>query len=60
MPQLNELYQINDTNLALRKQFIGLTAKDIQVLKQLASWSKRVAEPLALEFYAYQFILETE
>ena len=55
MSQLNELYQINDTNLALRKQFIGLTAKDVQVLKQLASWSKRVAEPLALEFYTHQF-----
>ncbi|MEW5958865.1 MAG: methyl-accepting chemotaxis protein [Chloroflexota bacterium] len=48
-------YHINDTNLDLRKQFIGLSTQEIKTLKKLAKWANRVAGPMAREFYDHQF-----
>ncbi|MNX12097.1 Methyl-accepting chemotaxis protein 2 [compost metagenome] len=55
MLHLSHLYRITETNLDLRKQFMRLGEEDFQVLAHLAPWAERVAERLAVEFYAHQF-----
>jgi methyl-accepting chemotaxis protein len=55
MGELAELYRINETNLELRREFLRLTPRDVAVLKRLAKWAARTAEPLAREFYDVQF-----
>lgn len=55
MEQLIERYRINETNLALRKQFNSLTSTEINCLKRLTGWANRVAEPIASAFYDHQF-----
>jgi methyl-accepting chemotaxis protein len=49
---------ITDANLGLRKQFIGLTPQDIQILAQLRGWAQRRAADIAREFYDWQFAFE--
>ncbi len=55
METLAELYRVNETNLALRREFMRLTARDIAVLRRLVGWSEKTAAPLAREFYDFQF-----
>lgn len=55
MDRLTNVYRITDENLKLRREFIGLTAEDIQVLAGLARWAERVTKPLIHEFYDRQF-----
>lgn len=55
MGQLTARYRINETNLNLRKAFIQLTEADVRVLAKLRKWADKTAEPLAREFYDYQF-----
>ncbi len=55
MATLADLFRINDTNLALRKQFMRLTQRDVAVLKELEPWSAETATPLVKEFYDIQF-----
>jgi hypothetical protein len=54
-PTLAEHYRINDTNLALRRQMIGIVQSDVQVLAKLAPWADRVADRIAGDFYDWQF-----
>ena len=35
---LASLYKINEQNLALRRDFMGLTTDDAQVLRELTPW----------------------
>jgi methyl-accepting chemotaxis protein len=49
---------ITDANLGLRKQFIGLTPQDAQILAQLHGWAQRRAADIAREFYDWQFGFE--
>ncbi|MFN8524901.1 MAG: globin-coupled sensor protein [Chloroflexota bacterium] len=53
--KLVELYSINDTNLALRRQFARFEKRDVKVLAGLVGWARRIAKPLAKEFYDHQF-----
>jgi methyl-accepting chemotaxis protein len=55
MAELCQYYRINEENLNLRKQFIRLTADDIEILRQLAPWAEERASQIAKEFYDYQF-----
>jgi len=55
MQKLTEEYRINDTNLALRKEFISFGAEEVRILRQLAGWGQRVADVIAREFYDRQF-----
>ena len=55
MPSLTNLYQINETNLNLRKQLLRFDQQTVEVLKQLAGWGERVAAPIASELYEHQF-----
>lgn len=55
MAELAAIYRINETNLRLRRQYLGLTERDVAVLRRLARWSDRVADRLAGEFYDSQF-----
>jgi methyl-accepting chemotaxis protein len=55
MSELAAVYRISETNLALRREFLGLTAADIRILRRLQPWSDRIADPLAREFYDRQF-----
>ncbi|MCC7013330.1 MAG: globin-coupled sensor protein [Planctomycetes bacterium] len=52
---LCERYRINDTNLAVRREFLRLTAKDVAVLAGLKGWAQRISAKLAKEFYDVQF-----
>ncbi|MEJ5252164.1 MAG: methyl-accepting chemotaxis protein [Armatimonadota bacterium] len=58
MGELCAYLRVNDTNLALRRQFVGLTEADIQILKQLHPWAESVADTIAREFYDVQFSFE--
>lgn len=55
MERLTDLYRINETNLNLRKQYMRLASDDVEILKRLAKWADRIAEPLSREFYDHQF-----
>ena len=55
MAELCQYYRINEENLNLRKQFIRLTAEDIEILRQLAPWAEERASQIAKEFYDHQF-----
>jgi methyl-accepting chemotaxis protein len=55
MATLADLYRFNETNLALRREFMRLTKDDVAVLKRLKKWAERAAEPMAKEFYDHQF-----
>ncbi|MFN8637150.1 MAG: globin-coupled sensor protein [Chloroflexota bacterium] len=55
MGALTDLYRINETNLALRKQLIRLTDADVATLRALAPWARRVAPTIARQFYDHQF-----
>ncbi len=52
---LTRQYRINETNLALRRQFMLLTQDDTRVLAGLARWADGIADGLAREFYDHQF-----
>jgi hypothetical protein len=52
---LHQLYSINEENLALRRQFIGLGDRDIAVLRRLKRWADGAAPKIAREFYDQQF-----
>jgi methyl-accepting chemotaxis protein len=41
--------------VALRRQFVGLTAADVSVLRELAPWAKGVVGEIACAFYDHQF-----
>jgi cytidylate kinase len=43
MDSLRETYRINEENVALRREGIGLTARDIATLRTLAPWARRHA-----------------
>ncbi len=55
MNDLCAFMRINETNLALRRQFVNLTEEDIAILRQLQPWAERVADAIAKEFYDVQF-----
>ncbi|MCS6950639.1 MAG: protoglobin domain-containing protein, partial [bacterium] len=55
MENLCAFLHINETNLNLRKQFVGITEDDVRILKQLQPWAERVADAIAKEFYDFQF-----
>jgi methyl-accepting chemotaxis protein len=55
MAALTELFQMNDRNLALRREFIRLTQADVAILSELDSWATQTAKPLVKEFYDRQF-----
>lgn len=48
-------YKINEENLNLRKQFIGLTREDIAILRDLQPWAEEHAPKIAKAFYDHQF-----
>lgn len=58
MATLAELFRINESNLALRRQFMRLTDKDVKILAELDGWAAETAAPLAREFYDAQFSFE--
>jgi methyl-accepting chemotaxis protein len=43
MDSLRETYRINEENVGLRREGIGLTARDIATLRTLAPWARRHA-----------------
>jgi methyl-accepting chemotaxis protein len=47
--------RISEENVALRRQFIGLTEQDVAVLAELAPWAARVAPELSKQTYDQQF-----
>jgi Methyl-accepting chemotaxis protein (MCP) signalling domain/Protoglobin len=53
--ELASLYRLNETNLALRREFLGLTREDVRILKALSGWADSIAASLASEFYDQQF-----
>ncbi len=55
MASLSSTYRISEGNLRIRREFIRLTNKDVQTLKRLAGWARRIAPGLAREFYDFQF-----
>lgn len=55
MKDLCAFMHINESNLSLRRQFVGLTEKDVRILRQLCPWAERVANAIAKEFYDLQF-----
>jgi methyl-accepting chemotaxis protein len=55
MAELCQHFRINEENLNLRKQFIRLSADDIEILRQLAPWAEERASQIAKEFYDHQF-----
>ena len=52
---LSALYRLNDTNLALRRDFMRIAAPDMRVLARLHPWAQKVAPALVKEFYDHQF-----
>ncbi len=53
--ELSDTYRINAENLRDRRAMILLTPDKVAVLKRLASWGRRVAAPMARDFYTHQF-----
>jgi len=52
---LRETYQINEVNVAMRRAGIGLTDRDIAVLRKIAPWARRNAVGLAKRNQAHAF-----
>ncbi len=55
MATLAEQYRINESNLALRRDFMRLTKADVKTLSDLHGWAAKAAGPLATQFYDHQF-----
>jgi methyl-accepting chemotaxis protein len=55
MAALTETYHISKESLALRRQFMRLTGRDVATLRSLSGWADRVAGSIAREFYDHQF-----
>ena len=55
MQALAQLYRFNETNIGLRRQFLRFGQEDVRVLRKVARWADRVADPIAQEFYDHQF-----
>jgi methyl-accepting chemotaxis protein len=55
MASLRETYQITEENVAMRRVGIGLTERDIAVLRKLAPWARRNAVRLAKQNQAHAF-----
>lgn len=53
--RLTEYYRISEETLALRKQFVRLTPREIRTLARLTGWARRNAPRIAREFYDHQF-----
>ncbi len=51
----SELLGIDESNLRIRREFIGLDEDDQALLGELVSWAQEVAPSLARRFYDYQF-----
>ncbi len=54
-PELGRRFGINNTNLAVRREFIRLGEREAQLLGELAGWIRREAAAVAREFYDWQF-----
>jgi methyl-accepting chemotaxis protein len=52
---LHLLYRINEQNLALRREFIGLGEKERHTLVKLRRWAAGAAEPIAAELTSHHF-----
>ncbi|MCC7371817.1 MAG: hypothetical protein IT306_25595 [Chloroflexi bacterium] len=52
---LSQQYRITEQNLALRKQLLGITERDVKTLRSLGPWARRVAPSLLRDFYEHQF-----
>src|SRR6185437_4218211 len=52
---LAALYHISSENLALRRQFIGLDAEVLALLKQLQPWADEVADAVAEELTDHHY-----
>jgi methyl-accepting chemotaxis protein len=52
---LAALYHISSENLALRRQFIGLDAEVLALLKQLQPWAEEVADAVAEDLTHHHF-----
>ena len=48
-------FEINAENLAARRAFIRLTAREAKIMSELIPWSRSVAPQLAKELYDWQF-----
>lgn len=48
-------FGINAENLAARRKFIRLTAREAKIMGGLVPWAKSVAKQVAKEFYDWQF-----
>ncbi|HET6868044.1 MAG TPA: globin-coupled sensor protein [Solirubrobacteraceae bacterium] len=55
MESLAALYHISSENLALRRQFIGLDADVLALLKKLQPWADEVADAVAEDLTDHQF-----
>ncbi len=55
MTALHELYRIDERNLAARREFISLRAKDIRMLSGLRNWAEKAIPHIVREFYDHQF-----
>src|SRR4051794_24726064 len=52
--RLHELYRVNESNLALRRSFIGLGPRELAALRAVAPWAREAAPRLAAEICAHQ------
>ena len=48
-------FGMDDSNLALRRQFIRLGSEERELLAEMAPWAQSVAKDIAREFYEWQF-----
>jgi methyl-accepting chemotaxis protein len=55
MDSYADAFRIHDGNLKLRRDFIGLTAADVAILRRVKGWGTGVSETIAREFYDVQF-----
>jgi hypothetical protein len=55
MGRLSDSYRIADANLALRREFLRLTERDLRALAGVLDWARRTAPTIAREFYDHQF-----
>lgn len=50
-----ERFDIDESTLARRREFIRLTESDRALIEELIPWAERVSESIAKEFYDWQF-----